>query len=314
MIVYTDSYLLSSLSNLLSDISNKSEEEILALIQLKNFLKSKDIKCVYILDKGKIAFPEEIRDYLRNPQSIPEPNSVKINCNNIDYSTPFTYFIFSKKVDDVLESKNKACYSVNNLKDFAKKITYELFKDVSKNPKSDLKYWENIEKFYPLLPTNTIIVCDNYLFKNKFKENIRGLLRTLLGKLNKSNLFDITLICGHEYDVSKLQIYWQDIFDYLKNELSINSPRLAIIKKQNKDFHDRHVYTDYQVFDSGNSYTMYFYASTSLHLFPYSMDNNNNQTKYNHYLSHLKSIKSIISSAKSEEIIGDPKNRLIDSI
>ena len=254
MKVYTEINFLTNISFFISEAIDKNENLLLELLKLKNFLKSNDIKEIILLDKNNaLVYPEELREYIsrkdaRNLSSKEE--LVKIE--NINFSYPFCYF-FLLNNNEAITEKNKIQLNLDSLE----KDCENLFSDMSKNPKVDFNNWTNFTNCFKILPTNSIIVCDNFLFKNK-QHNIKELLKKLLLNSNYRNEIDITLICGQEYTYDELKRHWDSIYDILQKDLKIKKFNLCVVKKLNKDYHDRHIFTDYQVFESGNSFSMYF--------------------------------------------------------
>jgi hypothetical protein len=308
MKVYTETNFLSNISNLISESFINNENLLIALLKLKAFLSTNDIKEIILLNKNNaIAYPEEVKQYITlNQQNKSINKTSQINIDNINFNYPFSYFLlpqYNVRISD----KNKIQINDDTIEISCNK----LFSDKTKNPKTDLKTWDRFVDSFDILPTNSIIVSDNFLFKNK-RYNINELLLKILTNSNLKNEIDITLICGHDCSDNELEANWNNIYDSLNNKLK--KFNLSIIRKQNKEYHDRHIFTDYQVFESGNSYSMYFNASTSLHCIPYSMDNQNNKTKFSHYYNCLLEIKSIISKVTDNDFKGNLSNKLIDNI
>ena len=194
-----------------------------------------------------------------------------------------------------------------------------------KKNKKGLKDWSFIKKFKH--PFNSIIIADNYIFdKNNTKridKNLIQILKNILPKrLNKQSIA-LTIFAKNEtFNIDFIYNYLKEKF---KNEFPNFNFKFTIIGVDKYDLHDRNILTNYMWINSGYGFSIFyknrvmqdthisFFPITYLQpqLFGYNKITTETATHKNILEIHSYLLNQL-KKAKSIEIIGENKNRLLN--
>jgi hypothetical protein len=185
---------------------------------------------------------------------------------------------------------------------------------------SDIKNWHDLKKF--ALPTNSLILTDNYILKQKsdIENNLIPILDSFLpNKLAKAN-FQVIIVTQEMID-NDLSIRFNEIQRCIKKMSKPYEIILSLITAAIDRTHPRRIFTNYCMYESENSFTYFderinIKKNTVLRAFPSSM------VKYDHNLSSkdslwfLKLVKEIIENNYRQRLPVDlvANNRLLSLI
>jgi len=188
--------------------------------------------------------------------------------------------------------------------------------------------WKSIG--IPKQDCNAMIICDNYLFQNKWNidNTIEPMLDIFFPPLDLEIPFDLTIfstILKPSPDKIKKaepisQVELEKLHDCLMERfrvyLNLENINLTIIYKELRDYHDRHIFTNNFAFKSGNSFSYFgennqpiLPSGTTLDIIPLIVDNKDEifaQT-YKWFLNELNKLMQ-----NSKLFVGSKQNRLFN--
>ena len=209
------------------------------------------------------------------------------------------------------------------------------YKGVSKQ----LTSWDEVGNY--MLPLNAIVICDNYILSNSLgvEYNLLKLLQILLQGKKLDVTFDITILTKSFYppikdkidaeskkdntiktlDKIKEETPIEDVFkrisEGLKKILGHDFFNLTIVKREVPDYHDRYIFTNYFVLNSGNGF-QYFSQSgktitphfTEFKVIPITK----RKEQADNFTDMLSQIQMMIEDTPKDKIMGSCKNRLLE--
>ncbi|MGV8964287.1 MAG: hypothetical protein ACOH2V_13035 [Candidatus Saccharimonadaceae bacterium] len=196
----------------------------------------------------------------------------------------------------------------NNYKSFTERLFLLTDFQVNKNAKTnDLHSWSDLNKIYH--PMNCLMITDNYVLKseNWISRNLILLLDAFLPiQLSKIN-FQISIITA-EMEDQELKKRYTYLVEQFKNKLKRPYEiELSIITTLLCNNHDRHIFTNYFRFSSGNSFNYFdnsgnVKVNTYLNAFPAYFVASGAELFLNKNLSKLTEIKSLVINHTRQHI------------
>lgn len=289
--------LIFSKSNLLYDDETKLEGK------LKNpwFLK---LISQHTMGGSKLYYYPNFRYILEDEETAlaSEPNSLHLYDNGI-LNQQLGYF--------------KAGKSVECFKKIAKNFTYRIDKNQDTNT---FKGWSQL--FHELnLPINSAVICDNFMIKNynNWKQNLFEIIKAILPKKLEIE-FHLTLISSQVGELNTANGTIKPIFDKVQNfieKLRCNyaySINLNLIATNGKQFHDRHIFTNYYRITSGTSFDSLYNSKGKINADTYlEVKSLNSEKGGTSYFQEITPFKKILAKAQEIEVYGENKvNRLLE--
>lgn len=182
-------------------------------------------------------------------------SSVKIenwNATSISENRKIFKFGFLSSLDNVFNSELNeigfATYQLGIDKNPKKIINYEAILVTDDDSVTNrLESWESLND--KLLPFNSIIIVDNYLFSSLMQTNATfSMIKSLL--LNRSSYIYLTFVYQDDDNLG-----WSKIKDAIENEEFDSNIEISVLKIHKKStFHDRIIITNSQLIVAGNSF------------------------------------------------------------
>jgi hypothetical protein len=203
-----------------------------------------------------------------------------------------------------------------------------------KNPKNKLTAWTDLKSY--ILPCNSLVIIDNYIIKEteqkKIEHNLIPILENLL-PLEMQNIspFYITIVTIREEktDDKVMKQHCENCIKKINTHFSTQRPykvEISIILTTSEYNHDRNIFTNYQWFHSGNSFSYFnkkgdISAITTLFYYPIFhlqkrlKDNELDKTAFWSICALLEEANSIIkrttNSSIETNVFGNKQNRLL---
>ncbi len=218
-------------------------------------------------------------------------NLAQLGINYDSISNPFSLmFLESADTKQIRKEKDQNAYNFEEL--FKHKDKF--FDNKTRLVKEDIHSWGQIAS--RLLRFKYLIVCDNYIFINN-KNNISEMIQSFFKGQNKSRRYEILInTSGRKqfpnYSSDSIdalineKLKW--IHDDLKDKIGLNNFSISIMLSEK--YHDRHIFTNCQVFESSNSFSIYFNCDAKLHEFSF-INKTENDIVFKKYLSDLRKLK-----------------------
>lgn len=288
-----------------------TKEKIAELIKDNQFFKTiqKSSRGVHsaLGWQGYINFKNTADElYLINPGTVESPKNIR---------TDFGCLIISSDDDiEYLERMSRLCsFSLIPLsKRIIKEATYK-------------NSWSDVFKATKVLPINAAVICDNYIFGDKFKERKEQSLYEILRCIVPSNLkipFHLTIFYYNQNGTFKKEKA-EEIIKEIKDLELCSDMKVTIVAHTNADTtHDRRILTNYHYIYSGKGYNIIGkdgikeLSEGSISSIYHSIDSlHGDETikhKYDFTQAWLKDIKENHINNPSCFIAGDNINRLLD--
>lgn len=267
--------------------------------------------------KGNLVLNTLVMNYPKN--GIKTIFSVNyLQTLDIDKENPHIVFFVDKTDKECEQLENKFGFIFFNFSLFIKKgiklfssHIFNVTKQKDTEIKNKLVNWNNLNDLR--LPCNSLVVVDNYILdkEDDFKNNLVPLIDILLPqKLHSTqNKFDIIIITQNKENKD-----YQKRIDAIENSIKrpflLNISVIILLKKE--DNHDRNIFTNYQWFHSGHSFSYFgdkgnVKKTTSLFYYPiWHLQKGLNTTKLELDKTAFWSICALLQEAK--EIVDTSEN------
>lgn len=260
-------------------------------------------------------------------------------------SSPYKFFFGEFKENGISEKKiGFPLLSQDCFFDKWRKLEVETELAVSQEGRDEdsMLHWDDLNHLR--MPIHSIVITDPYLFSGKynFDNNVKKLLARILPKGKVEYQIHLTILTqkfyflsknGPEEDISKI---YTKIKNYINYDLNIKNINIALVKKSKTStaskkksneeiiFHDRLIFTNVFVYNSGNSLSYFDHYGkirlnniTDFKIIPVTSlakdKSQNYNSRANYYRKHLKLIHRIIHNLSSEDKChGNKKNRLLE--
>ena len=291
-------------------IDNSFCQRVVDSLHSSSFDKRAELICadkIYnLLDFESINFrnipvsKQDLKRLIAENTTFKNLKSIEINYEEIN--SPFT-LVFSENSDTKKIRKETECavYCFDEILS-----NNDVFFDYkTSHVKEDIQTWGKLTN--RMLKFRYIIICDNYLFEND-ENNIFSLIESLLRQQNKNKRFEILINTSRKQFNKRLQVDKNfNINKYIEtklhalNDLVVNKLEFlncSMTIMLNEKYHDRHIYTDLQIFESTNSFSLYFNCDAKLHEFSI-VSKNNKDIALKKYLPDLRNLKNKFINSKS---------------
>jgi hypothetical protein len=189
---------------------------------------------------------------------------------------------------------------------------------------TDMTSWDSLDEAAVPHVTTGIIVCDRYMLKSKnSRQNVVDLLATLLVKngTEKRNIVPVSILLITEKD--KVQEGIEMHQESIRKELALRRPtvrfKLSIVATKIKDYHDRHIFTNYAFIKSGHSLDYFKYRDNQVsHVLKNTTFDVGLKLCSDVLLTAQKKIRELDTLLKkthknNAQIVGDPNHPLIEA-
>lgn len=173
-----------------------------------------------------------------------------------------------------------------------------------------------------------IIIADNYIFSNSnnIKNNFAKLIEAFFPENLKGYPYQILVVSKSFYKIENLEreATIDEVYNEVSKALIIVLPNktfnLSIVKKQVKEYHDRHIITDYIRIKSSNSISFFdkngnTISPSTVTFEPVAHIADNGDTTYGtNTIQFLKEIKEIVAGGNKRLIRGNAELKILEFI
>jgi hypothetical protein len=266
---------------------------------------------VHILRNMFLSQPNSMKVSLEALQSfLSSPSVRKMTFGLPASATPQEYPAFTEK--NAL-SKWKKSYSKEH-----KRVVHAQTTD-----SEQLGDWNEVAELKH--SADTLIICDNYILADGLG-NLNSILYMFLRGRKSSQTIQISIFFHvlPERVSADLNELYQKLAEKISQTNSRIQVRLLLVHMEStRDNHDRHIYTNFHAFNSGNSFNFFRYdraiqqnitklsTITDFRVIPLTANNQQN-CNADYYQTHLNELKQIAIRAQAREsCFGDFENRLL---
>lgn len=248
------------------------------------------------------------------------------NVNHIEINKP-PFCKLNISSDNAICSSKTYCINRDNLIlsnwEWIRKIKS---RNVASKFRSDfmLTSWKDLNEL--VIPCNSLIVCDNYLFRY-YRAQFDNFIKLISSFLpaNKKIEFQLIIITSLLYKnidtgvEEKVDVVYDSIRNLLDRK-GYGKSKITLVKATVEDTHDRHIFSNYQIIKSGHSFN-YFDSEenvnlrqpTTVDIFPLIAETDvKNQFFIEQYKEFLEHYRRIVSEAKDSDCIGSRECRLFN--
>jgi len=257
---------------------------------------------------------------------IKEQDLNEINPNDfVSYNSQQKFFVGNTSRLLKVKEDNTGCI-IKKTSDFIKqwgmlKEEHPLFISKKQGKSKRLTSWEQVSNY--TLPLNAVVICDNYICSHYWsvENNLFKLLSTILIKKELEVPIDILIITKSLYKENgslketSLKCVHDRLSREIKNIIGNDFFNLTMVKTELPGTHDRYIFTNYYVLNSGNGFS-YFSKDdkiiapsfTEFKVTPRTISKQQSDI----FIDMLEQLKEIVLAAEKSNIIGTCKNRLLD--
>jgi hypothetical protein len=238
-------------------------------------------------------YPSELKEWiLKNAgKDIALPEYIP----NFQEASPFAFYFLNSADVKTLRKKRLPVYSHSDCtKQFGK-----LFKSELQNAKDFISWGMLAER---LLPFDSIIIADNYLFSNN-GSSVFDFFEAVFKNVNKDATYFILIQTSTKYGSPLYSLDAEHLREVLEEKLSkaeavlsktgLKSFHVCIVV--NNRYHDRHIFTNTQILKSSNSFSTYFDSDSTLDISS-NISDNSGKPMLEKFIKRLATIKSRFSS------------------
>ena len=215
---------------------------------------------------------------------------------------------------------------INEWINYSNRYSITVKKKVNTDDEASFKSWDKIEELSH--PSKDFIIIDNYICSSYNLDNLFSIIKELFSNVDISNNLNFLIVTSKLYSKNRTKEEEVELLEVYKRiklfieKLNFNNVNLSIVKIDTSENHDRHIFTNYFVFKSGNSFNFIdsktgkirLHSLTDFDIIP--LTSFNNEETYAGYYSrnHFKEIKKIIDNSNETNCIGNKVNRLLEFV
>lgn len=305
MDIYLDNYFCNNVIKALHRGTILNKEEFSSALKFYDLLDCESIN-LHNIPVSK----QDLRRMIIDGCDFTKLNQLSVSFDDI--KSPFTVvFTDEQQSKQLRKETNIAAYSFKEL--IKNKDVFFDYK--TSHVKDDIQSWGKLAN--RLLKFRYMIICDNYLFEND-DNNILDLLEGFYANQNKKRRFEILINTSTKQFYNRINFdikaYVENKFNliskHLKDRIGLENFTLSIMLFDK--YHDRHIYTNLQILESTNSFSLYFNCDAKLHEFS-MLSINNKDITLKKYLPDLLKLKKAYNN-KNTLIFSSERFTLFDFI
>ena len=294
MELYLDNQFCQKITDALYKVSFETKEEFICAYNFIDLINSDSIQI-----KNIPVSKDDFKRLLISNSNFNNLSKIKVELNEINH--PFS-IVFANSIDtpSTRRDTDVAAYSFEEIL----KNKDVFFDKKTSDVRADLKSWGKLTN--RLLKFQYVIICDNYLFQNN-PNNINDFIKSIFLNQNRNRHFEILINTSSRQFVNMDDIEIKEIIDKKFDEIdSMLSQKLQLknytfVIMLNNKYHDRHFYTNLQIFESTNSFSLYFNCNAKLHEFSI-LTKNKGSIILDKYILDLQELKRIYNLRNTTKI------------